>query len=186
MKLALPIVWCSNRLSRTGHYRSRRISMKRLSKSVRTGWLALLLVLLVTSAWASEWQRGDVFVGIGNGQYQVWRQTGNIEGSPVYTMIETITDGSGTVSGRNGSGGNGFTTGCAFDSTSHLYTTNFSNTKVYKFGIPDPHTVVQTIDTNTAATNGNSESLVFDGSGNFFVGNSDFHPSEGKAGVLKY
>ncbi len=104
----------------------------------------------------------------------------------IYTLIETITDGSGTVSGENGSGGNGFTAGCAFDSTSHLYTTNFSNTKVYRFSIPDPHSVSQTIDTNAVAPGGHSESVVFDGSGNFYVGNADYHPNEGQAVVLKY
>jgi hypothetical protein len=134
--------------------------------------LTLLLLLCGVSAQASEWQRGDVFVAIGNGQYQVYRQTGTSEGGPIYTLIETITDGSGTVSGENGTGGNGFTTGCAFDSTSHLYTTNFTNANVYKFTVPDPHTVSQPpIAPSSGALS--SESIVFDGQGNFFVGHAD-------------
>jgi hypothetical protein len=162
--------------------------MNSLTKVTRVGLLTLLLVVVGISAQASEWQRGDVLVAIGGGQYQLWRQTGTGEGGPIYTLIETLTDGSGSVSGENGSGGNGFTTGCAFDSTSHLYTTNFSNTKAYKFSIPDPHSVSQTIDTNAAAPGGDSESIVFDGSGNFLVGNPDFHPGGDltKAVVLQY
>ncbi len=160
--------------------------MNNLRKVMRAGSLPLLMALFSICAGASEWQRGDVFVGIGAGQYQLWRQTGTGDGGPIYTLVETITDGSGTVSGENGSGGNGYTTGCAFDSTSHLYSTNFTNVKVYKFGIPDPHTVLQTIDTNAVAPGGDSESIVFDGSGNFLVGNADFHPTEGTAVVLQY
>src|SRR4030081_2303337 len=117
--------------------------MNSLTKSTCVPLFTLSLLLFGVSAQASEWQRGDVFVAIGNGQYQVYRQTGTSEGGPVYTLIETITDGSVTVSGENGSGGAGFTTGCAFDSTGHLYSTNFSNSNVYKFSIPDPHMVSQ-------------------------------------------
>lgn len=162
--------------------------MNNLRKAIRGGSLILLVAVFSICAGASEWQRGDVFVGIGGGQYQVWRQTGSGEGGPIYTLVETITDGTGTVSGENGSGGTGYTAGCAFDSTSHLYSTNFSNTKVFKFGIPDPHTVTQIIDTNAAAQAGDSESIVFDGSGNFLVGNADFHPDGDltKAVVLQY
>ena len=162
--------------------------MNNLTELIRGGSLALLVAVFSICARASEWQRGDVFVGIGGGQYQVWRQTGIGEGGPIYTLVETITDGTAAVSGENGTAGNGYTAGCAFDSTSHLYSTNFTNTKVYKFGIPDPHTVTQTIDTNAAAPGGDSESIVFDGSGNFLVGNADFHPGGDltKARVLRY
>jgi hypothetical protein len=159
--------------------------MSSLTRLIRAGLLALCFVVVGVAAHATEWQRGDVIVGIGNGQYQVYRFTTNGEISS-YNLIETITDGSGTTSGEHGIGGNGYTAGCAFDSTSHLYTTNFSNTKVYRFSIPDPHTVSQTIDTNATAPGGHSESIVFDGSGNFYVGNADYHPNEGQAIVLKY
>ena len=161
--------------------------MNSLTRLIRAVLLALWVVVVGVAAQAAEWQRGDVFVGIGNGQYQVYRLTSSGDGL-IYTLIETITDGSGTASGENGSGGNGYTAGCAFDSASRLYSTNFSNTKVYRFSIPDPHTVSQTIDTNATAPNGHSESIVFDGSGNFFVGNADYHPNNDptKAVVLKY
>ena len=145
--------------------------MNSLRAVIRAGSFALFVLVLSITARASEWQRGDVFVAIGNGQYQVYRQTGTGEGGPIYTLIETITDGSGTVSGGNGSGGSGYTGGCAFDSTSHLYTTNFTSGNVYKFSIPDPHTVSQTIPASPGARS--SESMVFDGQGNFFVGHAD-------------
>ena len=145
--------------------------MSSLTRLIRAGLLALCFVVVGVAAQASEWQRGDTFVAVGNGQYQVYRQTGNIEGTPVYTLIETLTDGTGKVSGENGGGGTGLTAGCAFDSTGHLYTTNFTNADVYKFSIPDPHTVAQTIFSSEGALS--SESMVFDGQGNFFVGHAD-------------
>jgi hypothetical protein len=146
--------------------------MNSLTRMTRAGILTLWLVVgLGVAAHAIEWQRGDVYVAIGNGQYQVYRQTGNIEGSPIYTLIETLTDGTGKVSGEGGGGGSGFTAGCAFDSTGHLFTTNFSNADIYKFNIPDPHTVAQTIFSSEGALS--SESIVFDGQGNFFVGHAD-------------
>jgi hypothetical protein len=145
--------------------------MSSLTRLIRAGLLALCFVVVGVAAQATEWQRGDVFVAVGNGQYQVYRQTGNIEGTPVYTLIETLTDGTGEVSGENGGGGTGLSAGCAFDSTGHLYTTNFTNADVYKFSIPDPHTVAQTIFSSEGALS--SESMVFDGQGNFFVGHAD-------------
>lgn len=101
-----------------------------------------------------QWKLGDVFVAVGNGQYKVYDNTGNLK--------ETISDGLG-----------GLTTGCAFDSGLNLYTTNFSNTKVVNFDAGSPHSVLQTIDTGATSPGGHSESVVFDGSGNFYVGHAD-------------
>jgi hypothetical protein len=144
--------------------------MSRFTKLIRAGSLSLLIAVMNISARASEWQRGDVFVAIGNGQYQVYRLTSSGDGSS-YILVETLTDGSGSVTGENGTGGSGFTSGCAFDSTSHLYTTNFTNANVYKFSIPDPHKASQTIPASSGALS--SESIVFDGQGDFFVGHAD-------------
>jgi hypothetical protein len=140
--------------------------MNSLKAAIRAGSFVLFVLVLSITARASEWQRADVFVAIGNGQYQVYRSGG--EG---YTLIETLTDGTGTTSGENGTGGSGFTGGCAFNSTGHLYTTNFTNGNAYKFSIPDPHSVSQTIPASEGALH--SESMVFDGQGNFFVGHAD-------------
>src|ERR1700674_2530237 len=150
-------------------FQGRSKMMNSLRAVIRAGSFALFVLVLSITCRASEWQRGDVFVAIGNGQYQVYRS--GVEG---YTLIETITDGSGGVSGvsgENGSGGIGYTAGCAFDSTGHLHTTNFTNANVYKYNIPDPHKVSKTIPASSEALS--SESMVFDGQGNFFVGHAD-------------
>jgi hypothetical protein len=144
--------------------------MNSLTRVIRAGSFALVIAVLSLTARASEWQRGDVFVAIGNGHYQVYRLMNSGKGS-FYSPIETLTDGSGTMSGEKGSGGSGFTTGCAFDSTGHLYTTNFSNANVYKFMVADPHAVSQIIPASEGARS--SESIVFDGQGNFYVGHAD-------------
>src|SRR4029077_21070145 len=146
------------------------LTMNSLTRVIRAGSFALVIAVLSLTARASEWQRGDVFVAIGNGQYQVYRITNSGE-ITFYSLIETLTDGSGKPSGENGSGGNGYTTGCAFDSTGHLYTTNFSNANVYKFMVADPHAVSQIIPASEGARG--SESIVFDGQGNFYVGHAD-------------
>lgn len=92
--------------------------------------LAVVALLLIigsgnpSPAQASTWVVGDVFAGIGNGQYQVYDNLGNFK--------ETI-----------GQGMPGFTTGCAFNSAGDLYTTNFSQTKVVVFaGAQDRKSVV--------------------------------------------
>ncbi|MDX6668318.1 MAG: hypothetical protein QOK04_1698 [Solirubrobacteraceae bacterium] len=108
--------------------------------------LVLLAGWCASSAVASTWNIGDVFVGVNNGQYNVYDNSG--------TFKETIDQGNNAR----------FTTGCAFDANSDLYTTNFSGGQVIKFSGTDPHSVLQTI----AATNG-AEDVVFDQAGNFYV-----------------
>lgn len=109
-----------------------------------------------------QWFPGDVFVAVGSGQYKVYHNTGTAS-SPNYVLVETLTDGIG----------GSFTTGCALDSSSNLFTTNFSNTKVVKFDANSPHSVLQTIDTNARDSGGNSESVLFDSVNNLFVGDPD-------------
>jgi hypothetical protein len=91
---------------------------------------------------------GDLFVAVGNGQYKVYSNTG--------TLKETLSDG------LNG----GATAGCAFDLTYHLYTANLTESRVVRYAIGHPHSPLRTIDTGAA-----SKSIVFDGEGNFYVGN---------------
>jgi hypothetical protein len=124
----------------------------------------------VTVASATTWFPGDVFASIGGGQYQVYHNTGTAT-SPNYQLVEILTDGSG----------NGFTYGCALDSASNLFTTNFSNTKVYKFDANPPHSVINTIDTNATDPGGNTESVLIDSSGNLYAGDPD-----GGRHLLKY
>ena len=107
------------------------------------------------AAEGSTWNIGDVFVGISNGNYQVYDNTGIFK--------ETIFNGLG-----------GFTTGCAFNpSLTKLYTTAFSATKVVVFDDLHPHSTIQVIDTNATSPGGHSESIVFDATGNFYVGHPD-------------
>lgn len=110
---------------------------------------------------ATTWGVGDVFVAIGGGSYKVYSNTG--------TFKETITTSSD------------LTAGCAFNSQFDLYTTNSTNTKVFKFDGDIPHSLLQTVDTNANSAAGHSESIVFDASGNFYVGHQD-----GNRDVLKY
>jgi hypothetical protein len=126
---------------------------------------ALVLAGGASSFQASDWRVGDVFVGIGNGQYKVFDNDGNLE--------ETIRDGEGGTTG-----------GCAFDSTYHLVTTSISKAKVLRYKIDDPHGVLQVI--NPASSTSGAGSVVFAGNGDFYVGD----PGEGsirkynRAGVL--
>lgn len=104
---------------------------------------------------ATVWNLGDVFAGINGGQYQVYTNAG--------VLKETISDGLG-----------GFTTGCAFNGAQDkLYTTNFGNTKVVVYNDASPHTIAQTIDTGAVNPGGDSESVVFAASGDFYVGHPD-------------
>lgn len=115
------------------------------------------------TAVAQTWVTGDVFAGVGNGQYNVYTNTG--------TFKQTITD----------SFNNGYTTGCSFtNDLSKLYTTNFSNDTVFVFdGTGATHSILKQIDTSSAGAS--NESLVFDKSGNWYVGHAD-----GARGIIKF
>src|SRR2546430_13230064 len=88
------------------------------------GLVAMVLALFgpqLRSAVATIWELGDVFAGVSNGNYLVYSNSGAPKG--------TINNGTG-----------GFTTGCAFNtSTTQLYTTDFSGGRVVKFADADPH-----------------------------------------------
>lgn len=109
-------------------------------------------LLATVPAYASTWNTGDVYAGVGGGNYNVYDNAG--------VFKETISDGSGTQ----------FTTGCAFNnSLDKLYTTNFSNQNVIVYNDPHPHTMAQTIVTGDASP----ESVVFASSGDFYIGHAD-------------
>ncbi len=102
------------------------------------------------------WNAGDIFVGVGNGSYQIYSNAG--------VFKETINDGIGGL----------FTTGCAFNpALSKLYTTDFGATKVVVFDDAVPHPVLQVIDTGATSPNGHSEHVVFAADGDFYVGHPD-------------
>jgi PEP-CTERM motif len=78
--------------------------------------LAVLLLISVT-AFASDFQKGDVFVAVGNSTVE--------EFTPNGTLVQILNDGSGSS----------FTTGMAFDSSGNLYVTNFSTGTVSQFDV---------------------------------------------------
>src|SRR5437773_12445082 len=109
------------------------------------------LVTSVTSVEAPAWVKGDVFVGVGNGSYQVYNHSGDLK--------ETISDGLG-----------GFTAGCAFNpALDKLYTTDSSFTRIVVYDNAPPHPILQIINTGHS-DGGCGESVVFDGVGYFHVG----------------
>jgi hypothetical protein len=82
-------------------------------------WLPVLAILAAFIAPSTSlaapppWNKGDVFVGIAGGAYQVYTSAG--------VLKETLQTGAG------------FTTGCALDSAGNLFGTNFSDSTVPKY-----------------------------------------------------
>jgi len=130
----------------------------------RTILIALMSLLVAggaASLRAQTWNVGDVFVAIGGGQYQVWHFDFSTS-PPTATLVQTITD----------SFAKGGTAGCGFDSLFNLYTTNFDNSTVFKFDASS-HALLQSIQTGVPSNSASPESIVFDSSGNFYVGHAD-------------
>lgn len=133
--------------------------MKRGALAILRATAATLIVMTVAfggaPAAAAVWTRGDLFVGVSNGQYQIRDGAG--------VLKETVTGPFG-----------GSTTGCAFNGDlTKFYTTFFDATKVVVFDVAHPHAVSQTIDTAAASPGGHSESVVFAANGHFYVGHPD-------------
>lgn len=134
----------------------------------KAGWLALAVgapvLLKVGSApmAATDWNVGDVFVGVANGQYDVFDNNG--------VFKETIDTGVG-----------GFTTGCAFNpDLTKLYTTAFGAGRVVVFDNAQPHGILNVI--NPTVQGGSApESIVFRADGSFLVGHAS-----GDADVQEY
>ena len=105
-------------------------------------------------------QVGEVFVAVGNGQYQVWHPT-----PPTATLVETITQNFNNVNFV------GATAGCAFDPTYHPFTTNQPNNFALRSSIEDPQNGIAQID---VSAHGGAEptSVAFDGAGNSYIGNA--------------
>lgn len=118
----------------------------------RLGLISLLAAFCLSFglevAQADPFALGDIFASTGNGTIQHYNSAG--------TLLETLNTGQG-----------GFTTGSAFDGSGNLYVTNFSADTVSKFSGPgDPHTA-----SLFGSGYNTPESIVFDASGNVFVGN---------------
>jgi hypothetical protein len=98
-------------------------------------------------ALAATWNFGNVFLGVASGTYQVRDQNTG-------ALIDSVSTASG------------FTTGCAFDSSSNFYGTYFSTNQVFKFNGTDPHTA-----SSFGSGFSTPESIAFDAAGHVFVGN---------------
>jgi hypothetical protein len=111
-----------------------------------------------------QWLPGDLFVAIGSNSYQVYRNSGTEGG---YVLVETLNDGLSSPA---------FTTGCAFDASDNLYTTDFSNTSVVKYDANVPHSILQIINTTPGVSetgNLHNEAITFASNGDFLVGHAD-------------
>lgn len=133
-----------------------------MQRKLTTTGLASLLALILSyfpiqlvTVEAAEWEIGDVFAAVGNGNYKVFKNDGR--------FLETLV---GPFSR--------FTTGCSFNpDLTKFYGTYFSNTKVVAFDDIHPHGILQVVNTNAMSPTGHSESVVFDAAGNFYVGHPD-------------
>lgn len=133
-------------------------------RTITTGFLALL-VLGATMVSQAQQQKipldrhvGEIFVAVGNGQYQVWHFDFSTR-PPTATLVETIPNAPGS----------GSTAGCAFDPTYHPFTTNVTANDVFRDQIDDPQTFISTIDV-TKHFGAQPTSIAFDGLGNSYVG----------------
>jgi hypothetical protein len=124
----------------------------------------LAIALLKAQSGPQPWVVGDVFVAIGNGKYEVRSNTGALK--------ETITIGTSSYYGD--------TAGCWFDSQFNLYTTDFQNTRVFKFDLAT-HVPSLFADTGVQAPNGQSSSIVMAVNGDVYVG----HAGDGEGGQRK-
>ena len=108
--------------------------------------LILLSIIAISSDSFAQYQTGDVFVAVANGQVQ-WRQ-------PNGTLVQTLNTGQG-----------GYTTGMALDTGNNLYVTNFSASTVSKFD--NSGNLIGLFGSGY----GTPESIVFDNQSNVYVGN---------------
>jgi hypothetical protein len=95
---------------------------------------------------STTWQLGDIFVGVGNGQFQVRSNAG--------TLKESIA-----------AGNSGDTAGCALDASLNVFLVNTSLGRIIKRRLDSPHGIDQMI-----VADPNPQSIVFAGNGDFYVG----------------
>ncbi len=119
--------------------------MKRLFGSLVA---AVMIAIAPVASHAAPFATGDVFASIGGGRVNVYSSTG--------VFKQTLDTGLG-----------GFTTGSTFDSNGNFYVTAFSANVVSKF---DNNGVL--VDATWANGISRVESIVFDASGNAYLGNA--------------
>jgi hypothetical protein len=124
--------------------------------------LLLLLLAVPAALQAQDWKAGDVFLGIGGGQIEVFR--------PSAGVIETPGDGVTKPGPVNSS---------FIDNTWHLWTSDpgakSNQSKIVRFTILPPQTAFQTIDASLSCsglTSSDIQSITIDGKGDIFAANA--------------
>ena len=110
--------------------------------AVALGTTAICIPLFASSTW----ELGDIFIGIGNGQFQVRSNAG--------TLKETIA-----------AGNSGDTAGCALDASLNVFLVNTTLSRIIKRELDSPHGIDQTIIADPSP-----QSIVFARNGDFYVG----------------
>ncbi|MCU1296134.1 MAG: Bacterial Ig-like domain {group 1 [Acidobacteriaceae bacterium] len=127
----------------------------------------LMSTQLLAQSTPVDWAVGDVFVGTGNGSYEVWHSANPTASSPMYRILQSINDGTANGGTTNG----GATAGCGFDSAYRFFGTNSANALVDRYAIDsgdNNHSIAQQLASNSGGTL--PESVVFDGGKNLFIG----------------
>jgi hypothetical protein len=148
------------------HYEEWRPQGAYRLNQVRFGTLIAIGLLLVSGglvpsdlhASGVAFQTGDVLAGVGSGTIKHFKSDG--------TLLDTLNTGAGSTED----------TGMAFDAAGNLYATTFEANNVYKFDHSG-----NLIGSFGSGYNQHPESIVFDASGNMYVGQAD-----GQAQVLKF
>ncbi len=163
---------------------------------MRTTWSAVLTVACAIGAHAQtatqkKWQAGDVFVGIGNGQWEVFRPSLGPSQTP-----ELLSDSDGNPLFTTGAGA---TNAAGLDNTWHVLTTDSggsSGSQLIRFrispedpGNPSPLTDVLTAFNTACGGAVDPVAITVDGSGNVYIANASpatvtkFDPTTGTCGM---
>ncbi len=108
--------------------------------------LAAVTILVGAAPAAAQFQTGDVFASVGNGLVYRYSDSG--------TLLQTLNTGQG-----------GYTTGSTFDASGNFYVTDFTASRVSKFSTNG--SLLGTFGSGYSTP----ESILFDASGNAYVGN---------------
>lgn len=127
-------------------------------------WVALTtLCMIPIQALAQnnpvDWVVGDVFVGTGNGSYQVWHSANPTATNPTYTLVQTINDGS-----------SGATAGCGFDPAYRFFGTNFTQTLVDRYAIDNGDNGTSVVDQMPAHIGTHTQSVALDATNHLYIG----------------
>ena len=121
--------------------------MRHLTQLLAFLSLTLLIILGTVGVAHAQFQAGDLFVSVGDGEVLRY-------------------DSGGTLKQTLNTGTSGFTTGMAFDAAGNLYVTTFGSNTLVQFNPSGTLT-----NSNVAAGLSTPESVVFDAAGDFYVGN---------------